>query len=101
MNIIIVFLNVSLNEEIYVMSSKSYREKKYVWLLKRAHYNLKQSSREWYDIFKKWLIIQRFQHINANHFVFVNKKRKLIVIAYVDDLLIIDFKNNKEIVKLK
>ena len=30
MNITIAFLNVSLNEEIYVMSSKSYREEKYV-----------------------------------------------------------------------
>ena len=101
MNITIAFLNASLNEKIYIMPSKDYREKEYVWLLKRALYDLKQSSREWYDILKEWLVIQRFQHINANHFVFVKKKRKLIVIAYIDDLLIIDLKDNKEIVKLK
>ena len=83
------------------MSSKNYREKKYAWLLKRVLYDLKQSSRKWYDILKEWLVIQRFQHINANHSVFVSKKRKLIVIAYVDALLIIDLKDNKKIVKLK
>ena len=100
-NITTAFLNASLNEEIYVMSSKNYREEEYVWLLKRALYDLKQSSREWYDTLKEWLIIQRFQHINTNHFDFLNKKRKLIVIVYVDDLLIIYLKDNKKIVKLR
>ena len=52
-DITIVFLNVSLNEEIYVMFSKNYREEKYIWLLKRALYNLKQCSREWYNTLKE------------------------------------------------
>ena len=53
----IAFLNVSLNEKMYIISSKSYREEEYVWLLKRALYYLKQSSREWYHTLKEWLII--------------------------------------------
>jgi len=37
---------------------------------------------------------QDFKHINVDHSIFVNKTKKLIVIVYVDDLLIINFKDN-------
>lgn len=44
---------------------------------------------------------QDFKHINVDHSIFVNKTKKLIVIVYVDDLLIINFKDNNQILKLK
>jgi len=42
-----------------------------------------------------------FHHINADHSVSVHRKKRLIVTAYVDDLLIVGPKGTPEIPKLK
>jgi len=50
---------------------------------------------------KQFLKLLKFYHINVDHFVFVNRKKKFIVIIYVDDLLIVDSKSIAKILKLK
>ena len=58
----------------------------------------KQSPREWYNTPKEFLESLGFHYINA---VLVNCKKKLIVTAYVDSVLIIGPKSTAEIPKLK
>lgn len=88
-DIITAFLNSPLKELGYADPPEGYRIEICVWLLKRALYCLKESSREWYDTPKEFLISLDFTHINADHSVFVNRRKKrLIINAYVDDLLL-------------
>jgi len=100
-DIVTAFLNSLLQEPTYVEPPEGYREEEYVWLLKRALYGLKQSPREWYNALKEFLESLGFHHINADHSVFVNRSKRLIVTAYVDDLLIVGPKGTAEIPKLK
>ena len=101
MNVITAFLNSILKKKIYIWSSKDFEKESWVWLLLRAFYELKQSFRKWYQTFNVFLISQDFQRLNSNHFIFVNKRTRLIVFVYVDDLLIIESKKFFEIAKLK
>jgi len=50
---------------------------------------------------KQFLESLKFHYINVDHFIFVNCKKKLIIIIYVDDLLIVDSKSIAKISKLK
>ena len=101
MNIVIAFLNSILKKRIYIWSSEDFEKKDWIWILRRALYDLKQSSREWYQILSTFLKSQRFEHLKSNHFVFINKKLRLIVSIYVNDLLIIESREFKTIKKLK
>ena len=93
MKIVIVFLNAVFKERnIFIEFSKNYENSNYVWMLIRTFYDLKQSSREWYETLSKWLLSQSFVRLKSNHFVFINKKIEFIVSIYVDDLLIIESK---------
>jgi hypothetical protein len=60
--------------------------------LKRALYDLKQTSKMWYDIIHKFLIDLRFKRSNSNHAVFI--KNEIFLTMYVDDLLLIDLNLN-------
>jgi hypothetical protein len=88
-DIVTAFLNSLLREDVYVEAPEAYREEGYVWFLKPAIYGLKQSPREWDSTIKKWLLSQDFHNINADHSVFVNRKKRLIITTYVDNLLIV------------
>ena len=57
-----------------------------IYLLLRALYDLKQSSREWYATLRDFLILKDFKHIESNHSLFVNKETRLIVNVYVNDI---------------
>ena len=46
-------------------------------------------------------MFQNFVRLKSNHFVFINKKTEFIVSVYVDDLLIIEPREFKQIVFLK
>lgn len=80
---------------------KNFENFDYIWFLIRALYDFKQSSREWYDTFNIWLLSQKFVKLESNHFVFINKRTKFIVLVYVNDLLVIESKEFNEIEKFK
>ena len=101
MNIIIVFLNFMLKKRIYIWSFENYEKTNWIWLLRRVLYKLKQFFKEWYQTLNEFLISQNFICLKFDHSIFVNKKIKLIVSIYVDDLLIIESKKFKKIDKLK
>jgi hypothetical protein len=60
--------------------------------LKKALYDLKQTSKMWYDIIHKFLIDLEFKRSNSDHAVFI--KDEIFLIMYVDDLLLFDLNLN-------
>ena len=101
MNIIIVFLNFMLKKRIYIWSFENYEKTNWIWLFRCVLYELKQFFKKWYQTLNEFLISQNFVYLKFDHSIFVNKKIKLIVSIYVDDLLIIESKKFKKIDKLK
>ena len=87
------FLNRDLKEEIYMKIPPGQdRPEEHVWWLRKALYNLKQVSQEWYTKVHKVMVGLRykisvadkcvFTHIDANGYL-------IIVAVYVDDFLFI------------
>ena len=101
MDIVTAFLNALLKEVIYIEPPEGYEEPEYCWRLHRALYGLKQSPREWYDTLSSWLTEQGFIRLESDHSVFVNRRTKLVVPIYVDDLLIIGPNGSSDILRLK
>ncbi len=97
MNVVIAFLYELLDEDVYVIQSHmfEFEEKKndiLVCKLKRALYDLRQTSKMWYDIIHKFLIDLEFKRSNSDHAVFI--KNEIFLIMYVDDLLLFDLNLN-------
>nr|GFD13735.1 copia protein [Tanacetum cinerariifolium] len=64
MDVMTVFLNGILKEEVYVGQPSGFVSKQYldhVYALDKALYGLKQAPRAWYDILTKFLIDSGFQ----------------------------------------
>ena len=101
MDIVTAFLNSVLKERIYIWPPEGFEEEGWVWILRRALYGLKQSPREWYQTLSTFLKSQGFERLESDHSVFINRKTRLIVPVYVDDLLIIGPRGSKAIKKLK
>jgi hypothetical protein len=62
--------------------------------LKRALYDLKQTSKMWYDIIHKFLIDLEFKRSNSDHAVFPDPRTRICLAMYVDDLLLFDLNLN-------
>ena len=91
MNIITIFLYDLLDENVYVTQSENFVEDSaLVCHLIKILYDLKQTSRVWYEIISAFLKKFDLVIFEANHNVFVSKNDKIYVIVYVDDLLIIN-----------
>jgi len=64
MDIKSIFLNVIINEEVYVSQSpgfEDHKHAKYVYKLKKAHYGLKQTPRQWYKRLNNFLLSQNYK----------------------------------------
>jgi hypothetical protein len=97
MNVVIAFLYELLDEDVYVIQSHmfEFEENKddiLVFKLKRALYDLKQTSKVWYDIIHKFLIDLDFKRSNSDHAVFI--KNEIYLAMYVDDLLLFNLNLN-------
>ena len=101
MDVITAFLNALLQEIIYVEQPKGYEIGNSVCLLLRALYGLKQSPREWYFTLRDFLITKGFEHTESDHSLFVNRKTRVIVSVYVDDIQIFGPKGSKHVAGLK
>ena len=97
-NVIIVFFYEDIKEKIYVKLLIEYKQSIKICRLRKVLYDLKQFSRMWYNIFASFLKKHEFVFFNVDLSVFFNKK--LIIIIYVDDILLIKF-NSKHIVVVK
>ncbi len=99
MNVVIAFLYKLLDEDVYVIQSQMFEFEKneddtFVCKLKRALYDLKQTSKMWYDIIHKFLIDLEFKRSNSNHTVFTDPRTSIYLAMYVDDLLLFDLNLN-------
>jgi hypothetical protein len=97
MNVVIAFLYELLDEDVYVIQSHMFEFEEneddiLVCKLKRALYDLKQTSKMWYDIIHKFLIDLNFKRSNSDHAVFI--KNEIYLAMYVDDLLLFDLNLN-------
>ena len=86
------FLNVFLNEEVYVIQPHGFiNEEKpnHVFKLTKAFYGLKQALKAWYDRLSKFLIEKGFSRgkIDATLFRKTHNSDLLIVEVYVDDII--------------
>ncbi|XP_017192354.1 uncharacterized mitochondrial protein AtMg00810-like [Malus domestica] len=87
------FLHGELQEKVYMQPPSGYGQAQngMVCKLRKAIYGLKQSPRTWYA--KLSLVLEKasFLRSNADSFLFVRTgtRRRLMVLIYVDDLIII------------
>lgn len=82
------FLYGEIQEDVYVQQPEGFDLGQGVCHLRKALYGLKQSPRVWYQALKTSLEGIGFKRIVSDHSVFLWKEGKVIVAAYVDDLLI-------------
>jgi hypothetical protein len=99
MNVVIAFLYELFDEDVYVKQSHMFEFERnevdtLVCKLKRALYNLKQTSKIWYDIIHKFLIRLKFKRSNSNHAVFTDSRTKILLVMYVNNLLLFNFNLN-------
>jgi hypothetical protein len=97
MNVVIAFLYKLLDEDVYVIQSHMFEfeiDKDLVCKLKRALYDLKQTSKMWYDIIHKFLIDLEFKQINSNYAVFTDSRTKIYLAMYVNNLMLFDLNLN-------
>jgi hypothetical protein len=86
------FLNVILQEEVYVEQSKGFQgphHPQHVYKLKKALYGLKQAPRAWYEHLTTYLLAKGFTRGQANRTLFIINQgtHKLIAKIYVDDII--------------
>ena len=98
MNVITVFLYENVEEKIYMKLSTEYKQSIKICRLRKVFYDLKQSSRMWYNIFASFLKKHEFIFLDVDFNVFFNEK--FIIVIYVDDIFLIEF-NLKHIVVVK
>ncbi|KAM1535363.1 hypothetical protein ACFX1Z_014373 [Malus domestica] len=106
LNVKTAFLHGDLNEEIYMCQPDGYTVKGKENLfckLKKSLYGLKQSPRQWYLRFNKFMRGQNYSRSQYDHCVYFKKLQDgsfIYLLIYVDDMLIAS-KNVEEIEKLK
>jgi len=86
------FLNLILQEEVYVEQPKGFLDPHYphhVYKLKKALYGLKQAPRAWYERLTTYLLEKGFTRGQANRTLFIKNQgnHKLIAQIYVDDII--------------
>ena len=106
MDVKIAFLHGDLEEEIYMTQSEGFKvagKENMVCKLEKLLYGLKQSPRQWYKRFDKFMLWQKYVRSKYDHCVYLCKLKDgsfIYLLLYVDDMLIAS-KNLVEIKKLK
>ena len=106
MDVKTAFLHGNLEEEIYMSQPDRFKvdgKEKKVCKLDKSLYGLKQSPRQWYKRFDKFMIGQKYSRSKYDHCVYLRKLQNgsyIYLLLYVDDMLIAS-KSQIEIEKLK
>lgn len=101
-DVVAVFLEALVQEEIWIEQPHEFTNgnSKQACRLNKALYSLKQASHEWYSTLYTALKAMGFTRSEHDHCVFINHNTKVIIAAYVDDLLFIT-PSKKEINEVK
>ncbi len=90
MNVIIVFLYKFLNELIYAKQSHDFViDFDLICRFRKALYDLKQAFKVWSVMIWSFLNKLDFHEIKSDKSLFVSENRKMFIVIYIDDLLII------------
>ncbi|GJZ22677.1 retrovirus-related pol polyprotein from transposon TNT 1-94 [Tanacetum coccineum] len=86
------FLNVLINEEVYVAQPPGFidfEKPDHVYKLKKALHGLKQAPKAWYDRLKAFLIKHEYKMRMVDNTLFTMKKNSNLIIVqiYVDDII--------------
>ena len=106
MDVKTAFLHGDLEEEIYMNQPDGFKvagKEKMVCKLEKSLYGLKQSPRQWYKRFDKFMIGQKYTRSKYDHCVYLRKLQDgsfIYLLLYVDDMLIAS-RSHTEIEKLK
>ena len=101
-----VFLHDDLKEEIYMTQPEGYKvagKEHWVCKLSKSLYGLKQSLRQWYKRFDKFMKDQKYKKSKYDHCVYLRRLQNgsyIYLLLYVDDMLIAA-KSQVEIDRLK
>lgn len=88
------FLHGDLEEEIYMSQPEGFKEagkEKWVCYLKKSLYGLKQSPRQWYKRFDRFMIDLKYTRCQYDHCVYFKQLADgsfIYLLLYVDDMLI-------------
>ena len=100
------FLHGDLEEEIYMTQPEGYKvdgKEDWVCKLSKSLYGLKQSPRQWYKRFDKFMKDQKYKRSKYDHCVYLRRLEDgsyIYLLLYVDDMLIAA-KSQVEIDRLK
>ena len=95
MNVIITFLYDFVIEKIYVIQSNDFViNSNLMCRLLKILYDLKQTFKMWYNVIRDFLKSLNFESIVFDVNVFVFKNKKIYIVVYVNDLLIMNFNMN-------
>ncbi|KAL5804930.1 hypothetical protein ACOSQ3_031730 [Xanthoceras sorbifolium] len=88
------FLHGDLEEEIYMTQPEGFRvagKENWVCRLRKSLYGLKQSPRQWYKRFDRFMMEQRYTRNKFDHCMYFRKLQDgsfIYLLLYVDDMLI-------------
>ena len=93
-----------LTKTVYINQSEEFINKEYlnkILKLNKTLYDLKQSTRIWYNTLSKKLKILWFNQLNSNNYIYQNETENTIITVYVNDLVIFGLNINyiKSIIK--
>ena len=100
------FLHGNLEEKIYMSQPHGFEvasKENWVCKLKKSLYGLKQSPRQWYKQFDRFMIGQKYTRSQFDHCVYLHRLSDgsyIYLLLYVDDMLVA-CKNKAEIEQLK
>ncbi|KAE8684117.1 hypothetical protein F3Y22_tig00111151pilonHSYRG00072 [Hibiscus syriacus] len=106
MDVKTAFLHGDLDEEIYMTQPDGFKvaeKEEMVCKLEKSLYGLKQSPRQWYKRFDKFMIGQKYTRSKYDHCVYLRELEDgsyIYLLLYVDDMLIAS-RSQTEIAKLK
>ena len=86
------FVNGNSDVELYIDQPQGFIDRRYphkVLRLNRSLYGLKQASRIWYLLLCKTIIEYGFEPLISDECIFISPNRRMIILVYVDDVLII------------
>jgi hypothetical protein len=90
MNVKIVFLYDKIHEKIYVAQFTNFEQNvNQICKLNKILYDLKQSSKVWFEILNKFFFSFDYVSLNVEFNVFM--KNDIMIVIYVNDLIFIKF----------
>ena len=102
MDIKTAYLNAPIAEEIYMKQPEGFEQLDNIWKLlvcsmKKSHYGLKESERNWYRTFRNFLVAKGFEFSVHGNCLFIKRSERQLqgaVCLWVDDIISCEFQEN-------